>query len=359
MITVSAKIDVMKGSLAEIKSASSNVNGINVSPTISSALGKKTQPDIKPFMLGKSRLGTGSYYISELPYLVGRELANSDGEFANSYTITVTSQQVLEQMIIVFDTINGTHPKSIVVDGTTYVDDDPQFEIAFSNRNLTHTITINNWNTPNAPIIITSIYANANIEIDRQNLLSYDSSIFDRANIEYPSYGIISNGGNISFADYNEQVLDLITQKILHSGITVEIFLTNTLTQKSEQLAKLNITELTYDNDNRSVDVQLKDSLEEWQEMNVEAINYDPRYPNPQNFKWLYDYLWSKTPSKYQMLSFDELDEATQNVLTSTVIQYPLLESDNLWNEWDKLCQVCHLNIFVNETGRTVCKWGH
>lgn len=356
MITVSAKIDVVAGSIAEIKSVSSDIGGINVSPDITSALGKKRQPDIKPFMLGKSKLGTGSHYIKQLPYLVGRDLCNSNGNFANSYTITITSKEVLEQMIIVFDTVNNAHPKSIVVDGKTFVDDDPQFEIAFSEKKLTHTLTINNWNTPYAPIVITSIYANANLEIDRRNLLSYDSSIFDRANIDYPSYGIISNGGSISFADYNEQVLDLITQRILHSGITVEIFLENTLTKKKEQLAKLSIRELTYDNNNRSVEMQLKDNLEEWQEMNVEALYYDPEHPTTENFKWLYDYLWKKTPKKYSMLPFDELDEETQNVLTNTVIQYPLLESDSLWNEWDKLCQACHLHIFVNESGRTVCK---
>lgn len=356
MITVSAKIDVMAGSIAEIKSVSSNINGINVSPDITSTLGKKRQPDIKPFMLGKSKLGTGSHYIKQLPYLVGRELSNSNGDFANSYTINITSSEVLEQMIIVFDTVNNAHPKSISVDGQTFVDDDPQFEIVFREKKLTHTITINNWNTPHSPIVITSIYTNANIEIDRRNLLSYDSSIFDRANIDYPSYGIISNGGSIRFADYDTTILDLITQKILHSGITVEIFLNNTLTKKSEQLAKLSIRELTYDNNNRAVDLQLKDDLEEWQEMTVEAIYYDPETPKTENFKWLYEYLWKKTPQKYNMLSFDELDEETQNVLTNTFIQYPLLESDSLWNEWDKLCQACHLHIFVNEVGNTVCK---
>lgn len=359
MITISAKIDVVKGSLAEIRSAISNVNGINVSPNISSAVGKKSQPDIKPFMLGKSKLGTGNYFIKELPYLVGRDLADNDGLFPNSYTIQVTSSQVIDQMIIVFDTINDLHPNSIGVDGKTFADDDPRFEVAFNDRKLTHTIIIENWNKPNTPLIITSIYANANIEIDNRTLLSYDSSIFDRTNITYPSYGIMSNGGNITFADYNEQVLDLIQQKILHSGITVEVFLNNTLTQKSEQLAKLSITELSYDNDNRSVNLQLKDSLEEWQEINVEAIYYDPNSPQSQNCKWFYDYLYRKTPSKYNMLSYAELDTDTQNILLGTVIQYPLLESDSLWNQWDKLCQVCHLNIFVNEIGRTVCKKGN
>lgn len=356
MITINAKIDIMRGKLANIKSSDSNIVGINVSPSIGSVIGKKMQPNIKPFMLGKSKLGAGNYYISQLPYIVGRELANENGEFTNSYTISITSYQILEQIIIVFDTINRTHPNSIIVDGKTYIDDDPQFEIVFREKKITHTITINNWNTPNTPLIITSIYANANIEIDRKTLLHYDSSIFDRSNINYPSYGIMSNGGSITLADYDEQILDLITQKILHSGISVEVFLTNTLTDKSEQLAKLSITELKYDNDNRSVDLQLKDSLEEWQELNVEAIYYNPAKPTTQNCKWLYDYLYSKTPQKYSMLSFIELDKETKNILTNTIIQYPLLESDNLWNEWDKLCQLCHLNIFVNESGRTICK---
>lgn len=366
MITVTAKVKVVSenqsGVVEEFKSITgAETRGINVS-RLNSVLGKKQMPNLRPFVLGKSKLGNGDYYVKELPYFVGRELSGDLADetgaypFANAYTIKVKSTNPIEQMLIMFDSINDGHPTSITVDGKTIVDDDMRFEIAIDSERLEHTITVDNWNKPNAPFIISSLYANANFVINNRNLLSYESTLTDRSDTKYPSYGLISNGGSLSVADYDTQILDLITQKILHSGISVEISLSNTLTGKKEPLAKMNISELTYNNTNRAVDISLKDTLEELQEINVEAISYNPLYPEPKSFKWLYDYLYGKTPKKYNMLSFEELDFETQMVLLRTYIEYPLLESDTLWNEWDKLCQACHLAIYINENGRIVCK---
>ncbi len=366
MITVTAKVKVVSenqsGVIEEFKSITgAETMGINVS-RLNSVLGKKQMPSLRPFVLGKSKLGNGDYYVKELPYFVGRELSGDLADktgaypFANAYTIKVKSTNPIEQMLIVFDSLTDGHPTSITVDGKTIVDDDMRFEVAIDSERLEHTITIDNWNKPNAPFIISSLYANANFVVNNRNLLSYESTLTDRSNIKYPSYGLISNGGSLSVADYDTQILDLITQKILHSGISVEISLTNTLTGKKEPLAKMNISELTYNNTNRAVDISLKDTLEEWQEINVEAIPYNPLYPELKSFKWLYEELYRKTPVQYNILSFNELDTKTQNVLTNTIIQYPLLESDTLWNEWNKLCQACHLVMYINEIGKVVCR---
>jgi hypothetical protein len=57
------------------------------------------------------------------------------------------------------------------------------------------------------------------------------------------------------------------------------------------------------------------------------------------------------------MLSINELDEDTQAVLNNTYIQYPLLESGSLWQQWTKLCQACQLHIYKNSDGVVVCRY--
>ena len=109
------------------------------------------------------------------------------------------------------------------------------------------------------------------------------------------------------------------------------------------------------------VSVSLKDDLEEWQEINVKAISYDPRTIVHQPFSWIYEYLWEITDSRengnYNMLSLDELDDKTKSVLFNTYTKYPLLEAGTLWEQWTKLCEVCQLHIYKNNDGIIVCRY--
>ena len=90
----------------------------------------------------------------------------------------------------------------------------------------------------------------------------------------------------------------------------------------------------SYDVDNRTVSVSIKDDLEEWQDINVEGFNYDPRNPNKvlpnRTMLDLYKWLWERTSSRgYKMQRVDELDDATKTKLNSTYIEYPLLKQGN------------------------------
>lgn len=360
MITITARINISENG-GSINSVTSNAEKVNVSSDLNNVLGRHEASLGNAFILGSSRLDNGDYYVESLPYFIGRYTSDSNGNFLQSYTITISGSDI-SSAIIVFDKENNRHPNTILVDGEIIYDDDPQFEIVFSKVSDTHTIDISNWNTPYAPLIITSIYASLDIDINGKNLISFNSNIFDRANIKQPSYGIISNSGNLTFADFDEQVLDLITQKIFHSGIKIEVWLNNKESNTREQVCLMQTGELSYDNDNRQVQVSMKDNLEEWQDINIEAINYyleDGTPRQPQTAEWFYEYLYSKTPSKYNMLSFNNLDDETKKVLSETKIQYPILESGSLWDCWQKLCELCLLHIYVDYEGKTVCKYNN
>lgn len=196
-------------------------------------------------------------------------------------------------------------------------------------------------------------------KFDYSNLLSLERKIIDRSDIKLPSYGVISNAGQMAFIDKNKRFLGYTNNGSLVSGIPIEIYLTDTLSKKSELVGSFYSDKWNYDNNNREVSVSLKDDLEEWQDIQVERINYDPRNPYKvfRTMADLYKVLATKTPSKYRLLIFGLLDTATQNILEETKMVYPLLESGSLWSQWNKLCQVCRCHIYKNNIGETVFRY--
>ena len=240
---------------------------------------------------------------------------------------------------------------------TIFVDDDPIFNIVDLKLGNFVYIEIEDWNKPNSPLVITGIYTEPSIEVDLKNQNALNRNIVDRADTMLPSYGIISNVGNIDFNDTTGNILDYANQNFLTGDMRVEFTLTNTLTKKSQLVGVFKTSEWNYDNNNRAVSVALKDDLEEWQDIFVEGINYDPRerYKVLKNgsMEDLYNWLHERTPSKYQMLTFEELDDITKEILSNTKLQYPLLEEGTLWEQWTKLCQVCGCYIYKNNKGKT------
>ena len=145
----------------------------------------------------------------------------------------------------------------------------------------------------------------------------------------------------------------------MQSGLSCVIQLNNTLVKNaSEVVGVFETDEWDYNNDNRTVSVSLKDDLVEWQEINVEAINYNPKTAEHKQFKWFYEKLLEITNKyEYDMLRYYELDPTTRQVLENSYIKYPLLESDTLWAQWTKLCEACQLHIYKNSQGKIVCKY--
>ena len=254
--------------------------------------------------------------------------------------------------------VNLTYSYRAIEKNTIFEDNDAIFTILLENSTNEFLLTIEDWNTAKSTMIITGIYAEVVITIDRKNIISLESSIFDRSDVKLPSFGVISNTGNIEFNDLDGEIRDYAEQLLLQSGLSCEIRLNNTLVDgASELVAKMETDQWDYDNDNRVVSVSIKDDLEEWQDINVVGIAYDPREIVGKPFSWLYEHLWAITNPNYPMKKLEDLDEETNVVLTTSFIQYPLLESGSLWQQWTKLCQACQLHIYKNSDGIVVCRY--
>ena len=219
-------------------------------------------------------------------------------------------------------------------------------------------LSISDWRKPNSPLIISGIYLDANyINIDYRNIISISRSIFDRGDLKFPSFGIISNIGEIEFNDLDGVVLNSATNLLLQSGLKCEITLKNTLVKDAnEKIALLQTDEWDYDNENKTVRVTLKDDLEEWQNINVEGINYDGDISV--NLKWYYNHLRNITVKNgnYKVRSFEELDTKTQDILNYTFIKARLLYAGTLWASWEKICEVGQLHIY-KENGIVECRY--
>jgi hypothetical protein len=367
MITLTAKLDLFSGGNDTLSVSSTNLLGNNISRPLNAILGSKSN-GANPFLLGVSKFNDNSVLKSSVDYYIGKVKSNELGVFETPYEFKVTKTSAIKSLTIAFDTYNNRFPKSIEVDGVTYSDDDAYYTvntettISLLNDVDKHTIRISNWNAPNTPLVITGIYVDISLDLDYNVLKSVSTTIADRGNFKLPSYGIISNVGSLAFNDITGEVKDYAEQGLLGSGAKVTITLNNTISDTHEVVGTFTTSkDWKYDNNNRSVSVNFKDDLEEWQNIMVEGFGYDPRKPNlilfSKSMANLYMWLREKTPSKYKMVAYYLLDEDTKTILENTIIEYPLLNQATLWQQWEKLAKVCGLYIYKRSDGTTVCSY--
>lgn len=356
MVTLTARINISEngGTISSVSGNDAFV-GTNVSSELSTLLGNRNLKIDNPFILGSSKLGSGAKYIKNIPFFMSRQLSDGDGNFANPYTITISGENI-EHAILVFDKENNGHPTLIEVDGVSCFDDDAQFELVFDSSGNTHTVTISNWNKPHSSLIITSIYADINIDIDKSNLISFDGLLAAEQTMDYPNYGLISNRQNLAFMDYDGQVLDLIRQKILNNGTSVSIKLNNfypDFPNEQVDIARVNIKELNYDNDNRQVNLTLGDNLEKLQEIQCAGFPYDFNSNGATTASTYYNYLVGKTLDEgFDIYPLKQLSTIERANLNAVWIPRPFLEDDTLWNQWQKLCEIMLAQMYVDEVGK-------
>ena len=193
--------------------------------------------------------------------------------------------------------------------------------------------------------------------INKRVMLSLDCETRDRSDIEKPSFGVISNGGSLSFNDGYSRFLILINSGFLSGGEEIKIFLENTVTKQRRQVGVYYADDWDFDNDSKSVSVKIRDDLEDWQEIPCPALNYDIENPRDSSMKEIYNFLHRQTPEKYRMTPFKELETETKKIIEGTTVGIPFIKASNLWSQWTKFCENCATQIYKNEEGETVCKY--
>lgn len=350
MIQLTAEIKIFSENNGKITGLSSNISGNNVSCDISELIGKDDSVGGNPFILGVSKFGDGSVYTADkVDYFIGREISGDLGYFNTPYEITLTGNNI-KSITFVFDTVNGGYPKSMSVDGTYFTDDDATFTISdttivdFWADNVTeHKIIIYSWSKPNRPLILQGVYATpTNLKIDRRSLISVDSNIIDRSDISLPSWGVISNRGNLFFNDINGDVLDYAEQGLLQEGQEVNIYLKDTLSGLETTVGSFVTISWDYDNNSKVVTVELSDGLEDLQQ--IQNILMYPKYDEDTMLYVLQKVLESKYILQNDIVFLGN----TLYFLRNTTLSLYEFPRESVWAQLQKVCDVCGLYVCVN-----------
>lgn len=179
--------------------------------------------------------------------------------------------------------------------------------------------------------------------IDKRNILSLETEIRDRADIDKPSFGLISNGGQISFSDNNSKFLKYVENGILKNGERIAFFLSNTVSKTTEQVGEYFVTSFDYDKDNKTVSVHFDDDLIYTQE---EVVQSKP-YISEETAENLIIYANSNSST----LSYEESEE-TKEKLSKTTIKYPTLKDMSVWSLTNSICCICGFSGYKNKKGK-------
>lgn len=178
------------------------------------------------------------------------------------------------------------------------------------------------------------------IVFDRRNTTSLESEIQQKDDASQPSFGIISNGGSLSFRDTNSKFLLYANAGLLTEGLGIKVFLENTITKAKKQVGLYYTTDWDYDNDNRMVRVSFADNLEKLQSPIVSLEDT----VSPQNMYEILQWLLSKNLNIDSTCIFTE---AAKSSLENTRCEYPVLEEGkSLWNHIDQICKICGLCVY-------------
>lgn len=369
MIALEAKIEGYDGVQdVDLTIQSWMIANISANP---SALLNKRLPTRKPFIIGSSVLGDGSTFSNGEQYFIGSTLSKANGDFfevfegpnletliTGYYSISF-SRPFSGKITIFFDVENDNHPNKINLvvysesAGNTVSQEVEVSSAVFSydleNMSL-HGISILDWNKANAPLVITGIYLDLEVDINSQNMSSLSAPIAERGDLSLPSWGIISNKGQTTFTDSTGIVEQYDEMGWLKDGNRVNISLVNTQFGKRSEVASMFASNWRYDADNKQVSLDFTDGFEEWHEINVPSIIFNPAKID--NMAGIYEYLRSYTPSKFGMPIFEDLDIEVRLQISNTPLPTYQLQGATLWQQWNKFCVACQLHLFAGKDGK-------
>lgn len=198
--------------------------------------------------------------------------------------------------------------------------------------------------------------AKTEIVINYRNLISLESSIFDRSDIKLPSWGIISNGGRLEFNDPFGDIKALAERNLLTNNQVATLYLTDTISGYKRRYPSWLTSEWSYDSDNKVVTLRLTDGLEKLQEINFNGLELEY---NTINAMSLLNKLQPPIQNAGFMLSNYYWDAKTIDVLNNTKIKYPYLLNGTLWSQLQKICEICGLYVYCHSKMRGVLILSH
>lgn len=390
MIRMSGEINLLE-SIGEIDNSSIEISPTknNISANISDIIGVRKN-GTNPFLFGISKLGSGATFSNGEDYFIGSVAADENGDFETNYVLTFniyisseefnSSQNKKLNFTLVFDTYNTAYAKNIIVSwGHGYTigilqketvnktNNSPVF-VFNSNAEITSngmhwvSITIQDWSMPNYPLRLQGIYTGLSLYFDKRNLISLSAPIKDRSDNEQPSYGIISNAGTLTIIDGTREIEEYARLGLLKPDLDVQLLLEDTLTvlqteperlYKRQSIGKFKTDKWSYDDMNFQVTVDLKDDLEQMQEINV-PNQFELYYFNDSHGNIVVEdktayYIYTQLKNLTTMNEFwDEPSDFIAYLNRFTVKNY-YLSKGSLWEQWNKFCNFIQAQMYEQD----------
>lgn len=352
MITLSAVVNIINNN-GNISSSTSAINNskTNISSTFANIV-SNAKKGANPLMFGATKFSENATFSKAIDYYIGNVSSNIIGIFPSQYEITInaSSNTAITSITFEFDKVNHRHPNTINIDGTNYADDDAIFTIGNLTSATTHSIIIDNWNANGYPLVLQGIYVNLSITIDNSNMLSLESTLFDRSDTELPSYGLKQNNAHIEFTDKSGEIKDYAEQNLLVGGLSATIRINNKSNNynvnRSTNIGKYITDSWDYDNFTRNVSVSLVDKLAILQKVNVKPFMVGG---SEATAMMIYNELKNKTINYF---SFKSLDTNTTNVYNNIRTNagqatYFWYEGGSLWSMWQAFCEMTGSYLYL------------
>ena len=197
------------------------------------------------------------------------------------------------------------------------------------------------------------------INLGKQNLINMNTNLSDRSDIILPSWGVISNGGTITFIDYDGSIKVLAQALKLTTKTIINVYLENTLNKAKMQIGEYFAESCYYDNNNKEVTVTVTDGLQKMQDVTIKPFVYDiTREEYTMTATELYECLCEQaTKNGFDIVHTTDLffDNSTLEHLNKIVVSTPYIESTNLWRALDDFAIAFQLHIYRNRKGVIVC----
>ena len=382
MLKVSGNIDILQGAEISAVSVYPNITASYAVPTYGNTLWlSDTKNTILP-------IKNDYLYYGDMPFTKGSDyffgFKSSDASSAeNDYEITSqlhnqftieSSSNNFNTLNIAFDYKNGIYPTRLIINETSnepisVTNDSALLKLSgLTPRQVGdsyyHTIHFVAMNKPNVPLIITGIFSKLSVDIDSRRLDELTLEHQSVGDNERPSFGIISNSGDISLIDYDMTFKSLAQLGLLNEDCPITMTATDTLTGKSATIGKYLTNSWQYNTNNNTVSVSLKDDLLTWQELAFDGFvgqiqHFDEQarkyyYSDSGNYADIYQKITENFPN---VIITDFLDVSFIELLESLIdgeIQICQMSRSPLWGAMQKLCEVSGVHIFKtydNEIG--------
>lgn len=182
--------------------------------------------------------------------------------------------------------------------------------------------------------------------VNKRNILSLESEIRDRADVDKPSFGVISSGGRLTVKDHNKILLDYANLGLLTDGLEIRVFLHNTLSKNRRLVGRYYTTDWQYDNNNSTVSVSFDDNMDRWQDKPTYSVDIDK---TSNSIRTLYE-MYNRISNKPNVVISNEVSTIMNKVQSA----YFYKNAAHVWADLNKFCEIGAFHVYNTTNGNIV-----